>query len=503
MKSLKVLLAVLVSAPAVAVVPGLARAATLTYPTPMTYFPVCTTADQEFCIEKFEFTPTNGTKQDLTAFSDRGDPQTAGTNPFVQVFISQNYSGPTGQPQQGGLFPALSVNYMYMPGITWNTPARPKTLDGIPDGAYRTVLRTGDYDPSYMFLTGKYDGYTVTKGSDGYFTVDISNKPAPTASVVELDGSTAALDACIAGKWVTNCESNSAYRRYILVSLMMSADASQRELLRGSWISTNASTFSLGRIDFASGVVDVNAQSPHYVPTDFNIPGLKTENGRELNPAFFEMNLPLTAAAKMLSELAKQEVTPAQAKEALADPTKIFEGTIEELAPGATVATEKAQQLTMTVSDAGVRINFNLDHYSAPNPTLKVKSSSALQTLTVLLKSSSAPTTAAPASDTTATTVPKAGESTYTTAPGAVLTGGTGVAAGPVATITKRGTKAVIKVTMAKAGTIKIYRKLKGKITLVKTLKAKKGSNTILVVFTKGAIFIIRSSTGKVIATLT
>jgi len=82
------------------------------------------------------------------------------------------------------------------------------------------------------------------------------------------------------------------------------------------------------------------------------------------------------------------------------------------------------------------------------------------------------------------------------------LTGGTGVAAGPVATITKRGTKAVIKVTMAKAGTIKIYRKLKGKISLVKTLKAKKGSNTILVVFTKGAIFIIRSSTGKVIATL-
>lgn len=500
MKSLRVLLAAMLVAPIVAMFPAPAQAAALTYPTPMSYFPVCSTADQEFCIEKFEFTPTSGTKQDFTTNSNLG--QGNPTDPFVQVFMSQNYSGPTGQPSQGGFFPALSINYQYLPGGSWQTPTRPPTLPGMLDGVYRTVLRTGDYDPSYMFLTGTYDGYTVTKGADGYFTVDISNKPAPVANVVQLDGSTAALDACVAGKWVTNCESNQAYRRYILVSLMMSSDASQRDLLRGSWISTNASTFSIGRVDFKSGTVDVNAQSPHYVPTDFGVAGLKTENGRELNPAYFEMNVTLPTAAKMLSELAGKEVTVDQAKQALADPSKIFEGTIEEVAAGSSQITEKAQRLTMTVSDAGVRINFNLDHYSAPNPTLKVSSSSARQVLTVLLSNSTAPTTSAPASTSTDTTLPATGGSTYTTTPGSVLTGGSAVSAGPVATISKSGTRAVIKVTMARAGTIKIYRNLKGKITLLKTVKAKKGSNSVLIVFTRGAIYVIRSSTGKIIATL-
>lgn len=500
MKSLKVLLVSLLISPMVVAFPAPARAATLTYPTKRSWFPVCVTSEQEFCIEKFEFTPASGAKQDLTSISNLG--QGNGTDPYVQVFLGDNYSGPSSTTAQGGFFPALAINYQYMPGGSWTTPTRPPTLDGVPEGTYRTVVRTGDYDPSYMFLTGKYDGYTVTKGSDGYFTVDISNKPAPSASVVEMDGSNAAFDACVAGKWVTNCESNRALRRHVEVSFVMSSDASQRDLLRGSWISTNASTFGLGRIDFKSGVIDVNAQSPHYVPTDFGISGLKTENGRELNPAYFEMNVTLPTAAKMLSELAGKEVTVDQAKQALADPSKIFEGTIEEVAAGSSQITEKAQRLTMTVSDAGVRINFNLDHYSAPNPTLKVSSSSARQVLTVLLSNSTAPTTSAPASTSTDTTLPATGGSTYTTTPGSVLTGGSAVSAGPVATISKSGTRAVIKVTMARAGTIKIYRNLKGKITLLKTVKAKKGSNSVLIVFTRGAIYVIRSSTGKIIATL-
>ncbi|MFM9226194.1 MAG: hypothetical protein ACKOQ1_06150, partial [Actinomycetota bacterium] len=379
------------------------------------------------------------------------------------------------------LFPALSINYQYIPGASWNTPSRPPTLDGIPDGSYRTVLRMGDYDPSYLFLTGKYEAYTVTKGSDGYFTVDLTVKPTPVASVVELNGDRTALDNCIAGKWVTNCESNQAFRRYALASFSMSSDAAQRDLMRGTWISTSASTFSLGRVDLAAGIFDVTAQGPHYVPTDFGIPGLTTENGRELNPAFFEMFVTLPAVAKMLSQLAGREVSLDVAKQAIADPSKIFEGTIDEAVAGQ--VTEKTQQLTMTPGDSGLRVNFNLTHFSAPNPTLKVRSSSALQTLTVLLSSSS-------------------GGGTSTGGGSTVGGGTTGAVTGPVATIAKKGSKATIKVTMAKAGTIKIYRKLKGKITLVKTVKAKAGANSTTVTFSKGAEFTIRSSTGKIIATL-
>ena len=485
MTALRATLATMLVGAGLAVGVGPARAATLSYPAPISNFPVCETDSQEFCIEKFEFTATGGVKQDLTLFSHLGKPQTAGSNPYAEVSMAPGlaYTGPSGTPGQGNLFPSLSINYQYIPGVSWKTPTRPKTLDGIPDGSYRTVLRMGDYDPSYLFLTGKYEAYTVTKGSDGYFTVDLTVKPTPVASVVGMGSppDMSAINACEAGDWVTNCESNSAYRRYVLASFAMSSDAAQRDLMRGTWISTNASTFSLGRVDLAAGIFDVAAKGPHYVPTDFGIPGLTTENGRELTPAFFEMFVTLPAVAKMLSQVAGRDVSLDLAKQAIADPSKIFEGTIDEAVAGR--VTEKTQQLTMTPGDSGLRVNFNLTHFSAPNPTLKVRSSSALQTLTVLLSGSSGGGTA--------------------TGGGSTAGGGTtGAVTGPVATITKKGSNATIKVTMAKAGTIKIYRKLKGKITLVKTVKAKAGANSTTVAYSKGAEFTIRSSTGKIIATL-
>lgn len=453
--------------------------ATLDYRAPFSYFPVCSTAAEEFCIETFEFTPTNGAKQDLTASA-----ATSGVvNPYLEVFIGGSYSGPSGTAAAGGLFPSLSINYQYIPGVSWNTPTRPPTLEGIPDGAYRTVLRTGDYDPSYLFLTGKHDAYSVTKGADGYFTVDLTAKPTSTASVVELNGSRAALDACEAGNWVTNCESNSAYRRYMLTSFMMSGDSAQRELLRGTWVSTNASVFSLGRMDLATGVFDVTAKGPHYVPTDFGIPGLTTENGRELNPAFFEMYVTLPTVAKMLTQLAGREVTVETAKKALEDPTKIFEGTVDEATAGQ--ITEKLQQLTMTVGDAGIRVNFNLTHFSAPNPTLKVKSSSAQQTLSVLLSSSTT-----------------GGASGGTTTGGATTGGSTKTLPANYVRTAASGAKATLTINVAKAQKVKVYRKVGKKLTLIKTISAKKGTNRFVTVYKKTYTYVVRDAKGKVIPPL-
>jgi len=455
---------------------GPAGAAALTYPAPFSYFPVCSSADQEFCIETFEFTPTGGAKQDLSATAASNQI----TNPFLEVFVSQPYTGPSGTAVQGGLFPALSINYQYLPGVSWNTPSRPPTLDGIPDGAYRTVLRTGDYDPSYLLLTGKYDAYSATKGVDGYFTVDVTAKPTSVAQTVVMDGDSTALNTCRAGNWVTNCESNSAYRRYILMSFVMPADSAQRDLLRGTWLSTNASTFSLGRVDLAAGVFDVSAEGPHYVPADFGVPGLTQENGRELAPAFFEMYVTLPSIAKMLSQVAGREVTVEMAKQAIADPSKIFEGTIDEAAAGK--ITEKLQQLTLTVGDAGLRVNFNLTHFSAPNPTLKVKSSSAQQTLTALL----------------------AGSSSGGSTSGGTTTGGstTSAPAGNSVKTTIRGIKATITVTLTARGTFTVYRKVGKKLTIVKKVSGKKGTNTVVTSYLKGYSFVVKDAKGKVIPRL-
>lgn len=97
------------------------------------------------------------------------------------------------------------------------------------------------------------------------------------------------------------------------------------------------------------------------------------------------------------------------------------------------------------------------------------------------------------------------GSTTGGTTTGGSTTGGStsgGAVTTPVATLKVSGAKATISVRMAKAGTIKIYRKLKGKTTLVKTVKAKAGANSTVVSYAKGSEYTVRSSTGKVIATL-
>ena len=470
-----------VSAPAVTT-----GAAGLTYPAPMANFAVCTSVEQEFCVEKFEFTPTNGPKQDLSAAAT----SSSMTSPFLNVALSpgQAYTGPTGATGMGGMFPSLSINYTYIPGNSSGGPSA-TTTDGLLDGAYRTVVRIGDYDPSYLMLTGKYDAYTVTKGADGYFTVDLTVRPTPVAKVVNLYNN-GVLDEspvrnCDAGNWVTNCEPNQAVRRYALSSFSMVADAAQRELLRGTWISTNASTFSVGNVNFTTGVFDVTAKGPHYVPTDFGVPGLTTENGRELNAAFFEMYVTLPTVAKMLTQLAGKEVTVETAKKALEDPSKIFEGVIDEVTAGQIA--KKTQQLTMTVGDAGMRVNFNLTHFSAPNPSLKVKSASAQQTLTVLLQSS----------------VSSGGGTSSggsTTSGGGTTTGGTTTAApSNFVRTSASGAKATLTINLLSAQKIKVYRKEGSKLTLLKTISGKKGTNRFVTVYKKTYTYVVKDAKGKVI----
>lgn len=338
--------------------------AALSYPSQFSHFPVCQLTDDEFCIELFEFTPEGGTKK---AISDPGNSSTG--DPWMSAFISGSYSGASAAPGLGGVYPSLSLNF-YGTGSLRAEGNDATTLDGIDDGLYRVVLRTGDYDPSYLLLSGEYSNYTVTRGTDGYFTVDISARPTPYAAVVAMDGDQTQLNTCMTNKWVTNCEANSAYRNYLLVSLVM-APATQRETLRGTWISTNASMFSVGQVNFLTGEFNVNAAGPHYLPDDFGpIDTISDLTGRKLNPARFEMFIPYETVADVVSKVMGTTVTVAQLKLFLAAPTSVVEGTIQQA--GALGVLEKLQGLTITKGDAGLQVNFNLTHFSSPNPKLRL-----------------------------------------------------------------------------------------------------------------------------------
>lgn len=145
---------------------------------------------------------------------------------------------------------------------------------------------------------------------------------------------------------------------------------------------------------------------------------------------------------------------------------------------------------------AGVIVTVAEMTFSNPNYTLK----------SLLRAASAGSSNSGNSTTTTAPAAPSGGQPSgdSTAAPDAGTTTG-GVAApvaSSVAKISIKGKRATISVKMAKAGTIKIYSKVGTKIRLVKTVKAKAGNNSTTVTYTKGAVFTVRSATGKVIATL-
>ena len=331
-------------------------------------------ADAEFCIEKFEFISTGGVARTVTPSND-----ISGGLQDVNVTASffQNYTGPTGTPDSSGFLPALALNF-YDTGS--NAVGGASTAVGLRNGTYRVVLRTGDYDPSLMTLTGQFDSYSVVQGADGNFTIDISAKPKPLARVMQLNGDDSVIKTCEANNWVTSCAANQASLLYIDASFSMFYDAQFRSAMRGAWISTNASTTQISTADLLTGQVNVIAKGPHTVPADFGITGAGEENGKQLNPAFFEEYLPFSLISKMLSQVNAADITTEMVKGFFTnttDLTSALSGSISVSTSGqAPVAT--AQPLLITPDANGVRVNLNLTHFSAPNPSLKITTPAVL-----------------------------------------------------------------------------------------------------------------------------
>ncbi|NBU37195.1 MAG: hypothetical protein EBS32_02990, partial [Actinobacteria bacterium] len=62
--------------------------------------------------------------------------------------------------------------------------------------------------------------------------------------------------------------------------------------------------------------------------------------------------------------------------------------------------------------------------------------------------------------------------------------------------------KCTVTVTLGAAAKFKVYKKVGSKTTLVKSVSGKKGANSVVTPHTKGASYIVKDASGKVIKTL-
>ena len=354
------------------------------YPASGANFPSCgTDATAEYCIQQFAFTPTGGVLREVTPSNFAlGNLDSAGNKEVnVVAKLSAGYAGTSSTPEQDGVLASLSLNF-YDP---LSTTLSSTTNTGLRDGLYTVVIRTGDFDPSSMMLIGAYDSYSVVKGADGFFTITLTARPIPWAAVVQMNGNDSVFQACKASQWTTNCEANMANQRYILATFNMMDTAVMREAARGSWISTSASTIQVAA-STSSLQYNFTVEGPHYVPADFGVAGLAQENGKSLNPAFFKMYVPFAMMAVSMSQ-AGGAVSAADVATMMANPSSVLTGTIFEKT-GTAAAVEVPQVLTFASASGGVVVDFNLKHFSAPNPSLKIKAPAAKKTLAISKTSS-------------------------------------------------------------------------------------------------------------------
>lgn len=449
---------------------GSSPVSALSYPGVFQDLPDCSSDDQEFCVERLEYGATVGTMSRVQPAVVSPIDYYSGTNPNVSVFFQSPYSGPSSVSAMNPSF--LNFNFHKGADSMHIYPPNGTTINGLTDGAYRIVVRLGDFDPSFLLLQGRFLAYSVSRDGEGHFRVDMTARPTPLAMVLgESENSRIAIDRCEANFWVTDCEANLASRGEIFGSFMMNGMAEYRDMTRGMWVAGNASMLQLSPMGLLTGSIDATAKGPHYVPSDFGIEGLVKEGDRYLNPAHFEMGMPLSMIASILSTKMGQTITVEMVKAYLANPASMLSGTVEEVPAGASAAIERAQTLTTTVEGETLRVNFNLTHYSAPNPTLTIK----------------APATTAPVTPGTPAVAKKklANGATLSvlkkTSKGKTLTSKALLSPSKGATVTKLVSKspAVCKVTGTKVRTLK-----KGSCKISVTVKLKNKSSTTSVAVT-------------------
>lgn len=329
-------------------------AAALTYPARNTVFPECSSETEEFCVEKLSYVPDGGTAVDVVNPTSMSSSEP--TKPYVDArFYSAAYTGPTTPADASGNLPNIYLMVKNRAGFS--SPSNVGT--GLVAGAYTLRLRTGDFDPTFVVVQGEWVDHEVEKGSDGFFTVELTARTKP---FLLMEG--ASITNCIALKWKKTCEAERGYAQWLGSALVMPQNAASREVSRGSAISTSA-PYIVATPPAANGPEAKQALTvagPHFAPDGLITSGTM-EDGRYLYPAVYRTFIPYAATVRTL-KLAGVDTTEAVIKSFLAKKS-LFRGTIQN-DDGVT----EDRRLTITARETGVLIDFNLTSFSAPNPTL-------------------------------------------------------------------------------------------------------------------------------------
>lgn len=359
-------------------------------------WPDCTTAAEEFCVEKLEFTPTgSSTIQTITdAVPTMGTTAAQHPNTSVSVYLNSFNNNLWGKMGLAELYFEFSD-----PAFETLVAGGTKTKTGIPGGKYQLVVRTGTYKPHSMTIKGKPASdspFVVAQGADGYYTLTLSATSEPFVTIMD----TSKWDACRAVKWDATCEPDTAFLRRLsgIITAIPSTYQEAEEvrapgmpsvspslaLSQGLWVASNTVVLDVKpEMNLVTKSLGLPAYGPHYVPTDFPSAGLTAEGNRYLNPAYFTAFIPNELLAFVnnfqMAELAEKV------------PDRIS-ATIED---SSAKAVPQAHETTMTASGALVRVAIT--HYSAPNPRIYFGGTTS--------STGTTPTTTTPTTTTTTSTI--------------------------------------------------------------------------------------------------
>lgn len=358
----------------------------------------CVTASDEFCIDTLGFTAEGSSTE--VVYADAVPALVTGSaathpNTYVQV-----------TPATGGMIYGKALNSLVFEfGSPTSTKLGSFTETGIPAGTYRLVIRTGKYRPHSMTIKGRpvdATPFKATKESDGTYLWEL--KANAEALVMSMDLTTCRKDESL-------CEASNAFVKTLKGFMYLvppdyvetpSPVSPSLDVSQGLWLASNSTLWDVKpEMNLVTKSLSLPAYGPHYVPTDFPTAGLVEENGRYLNPAYFEVFVPTALAAFMAN------FTFTEVKEKL--PGKV-KATIEKLGK------EVPAIHTLDIKTEGGLVKVKLDHYSAPNPRVYVGAESTTDTTTTSTTTSTAPATTTPvASGTTSITLKKRGSMTLST----------------------------------------------------------------------------------------
>jgi hypothetical protein len=330
-------------------------------------WPDCTTATEEFCVEKLEFTPTGSSTAQIISDAVPESGTSAAQHPTTSISVTLNSSN-------GNLWGKMGLGELGFqlsdPAFESLVPGGIKTRMGLPDGKYQLVVRTGDYNPHSMTIKGKPAGdspFAVTQGADGYYTLTLSATSEPFVTIMD----STKWAPCNTVKWDATCEPDTAFLRKlsgiitvipstyqeVVLAPGMPAVSPSLSLSQGLWIASNTVVIDVKpEMNFLTKSLGLPAYGPHYVPNDFPSTGLTAEGNRYLNPAYFTAFIPngILAFVNNFQFSDLPEKIPG-----------LIRASIEDSSGN---AVPQAHETTMTGS--GALIKVAITHYSAPNPKI-------------------------------------------------------------------------------------------------------------------------------------